>query len=55
MQIRSEQDKQIKYVECIFSKNEITRDVIKLGSKEVASSGCFKYLEFIFQSSGDIQ
>ena len=45
----------IEYMECNFNTSEITRDTIKLEEKEIASSGCFKYLESIFQSSGDIQ
>lgn len=52
LQIKSEQD---KVDEVYFSKNEITRDIIKLEAKETISSGCFKYLNSIFQSSGDIQ
>ena len=45
---------QEKYMKCNFSTNLIMRGIIKIKEKEIASSGCFKYLESTFQSSDNI-
>ena len=39
-----------RYIECNFSTNAILRIIIKLEEKEIATNGCFKYFEYIFQS-----